>query len=59
MKNLVALIIGVACYWIVALLIAKYPFVTILGMSFRSEYVFVPLPLIILIVVYLIGKKKA
>ncbi len=59
MKTLGALIIGVICYWIISLLIDKYPFVTIFGTSFRSAYVFVPLPLVLLMAIYLLRKKKA
>jgi len=51
------MIIGVICIWIVSLLIEKYPFVMILGTSFRSEYVFIPLPLIAVMIVYLLRKK--
>lgn len=57
MKNIFAMIIGVICIWIVSLLIEKYPFVMILGTSFRSEYVFIPLPLIAVMIVYLLRKK--
>ena len=56
--QLLAVLIGVICYWAVGFLIDKIPVLTFLGVQFRSEFVFIPLPLFALLAVYIFQKKK-
>jgi hypothetical protein len=56
--QLLALFIGVVCWMFTSFLIDEFPLVTILGLHFRSDFVFVPLGLLVILGGYLLLKKK-
>jgi hypothetical protein len=56
--ELLPLLIGVVCFWITSFLIDEFPFITILGLHFRSEFVFIPLGLVVIFLGYWFLKKK-
>lgn len=56
--QLLALAIGVIGYLIISFLIDTTPLVTILGLQFRSDFIFIPLGLLVILGFYLFLKKK-
>lgn len=56
--QLLPLLIGLVCFWITSFLSDEFPFVTILGLHFKSEFVFTPLGLLVILGFYWFLKRK-